>query len=371
VSTQAAEQNAEPYSASVLIVDDEAANVRLMQKTLASAGYADVAVTQDPRTVVSLCQDRRFDLVILDLNMPYLDGFQVMEQLNLELGTSGPAILVLTAQHGRDARIRALQNGARDFVGKPFDRIELLARVRNLIEVQLAQRSMRSQNELLELKVRERTQMLQQSRLQVVQRLGRAAEYRDNETGLHIIRMSNMSALLAHEAGLDSYQCDLLLNASPMHDIGKIGIPDHILLKPGKLEPHEWEVMKTHTLIGADLLAGDDSDLMILAHDIALTHHEKWDGSGYPHGLAGEDIPPAGRIVALADVFDALTSERPYKPAWPVERAVALIREQAGRHFDPELAEVFLSVLPRVLAISNQYAEPDAPADTVRAGGGA
>jgi putative two-component system response regulator len=208
--------------------------------------------------------------------------------------------------------------------------------------------------------------MLQRSRLQVVQRLGRAAEYRDNETGLHIIRMSNTSALLAREAGLETSRCELLLNASPMHDIGKIGIPDEILLKPGKLEPHEWQVMKTHTLIGADLLAGDESDLMMMAHDIALTHHEKWDGNGYPHGLRGEEIPLVGRIVALADVFDALTSKRPYKPAWPVERAVALIREQAGKHFDPELAGLFLSILPEILDIHNQYAEPAAAEDSLQ-----
>lgn len=371
MSASMAEENAALFAASILVVDDEAANVRLMQKTLASAGYREVAAAQDPRTVVGLCAERHFDLLILDLNMPHLDGFQVMEQLSAQLGARKPAILVLTAQHSRDARIRALETGARDFVGKPFDRLELLARVRNLIEVQLAHFAMRNQNELLELKVRERTRMLQSSRLQVVQRLGRAAEYRDNETGLHIMRMSNMSALLACEAGLDSYQCELLLNASPMHDIGKIGIPDHILLKPGKLEPEEWETMKTHTLIGADLLAGDDSDLMMMAHDIALTHHEKWDGSGYPHGLEGDAIPLVGRVVALADVFDALTSKRPYKPAWPVERAVALIREQAGRHFDPELTRLFLSVLPAVLEISNEYAEPGSLDQVLEQGSGA
>jgi putative two-component system response regulator len=347
------------YSASVLLVDDEATNVRLMQHMLGSAGYVNVSATQDPRKVLGLCLEKHVDLLVLDINMPHLSGFDVMEQLAGELAGYRPAILVLTAYQDPESRRKALQNGARDFVSKPFDRIELLARVRNLVEVQLAQQSILHQNEVLERKVQVRTQALHHTRLQVVQRLGRAAEYRDNETGLHIIRMSNISALLGREAGLSSYECDLLLNASPMHDIGKIGIPDYILLKPGKLEPAEWEIMKTHVQIGADLLSGDESDLMTMAHDIALTHHEKWDGSGYPNGLGAERIPMVGRIVALADVFDALTSERPYKAAWPVEKAIDLIKEERGKHFDPDLTDIFLSVLPEISAIRERYAEPD------------
>lgn len=184
-----------------------------------------------------------------------------------------------------------------------------------------------------------------------------AAEYRDEETGGHILRMSHICALLARAGGQDAAQCDLILNASPMHDIGKIGIPDVILCKPGRFEPQEWEIMKTHAAIGADLLDGDDSDLMRMARDIAHTHHEKWDGSGYPNGLSGEDIPLAGRIAALADVFDALTSERPYKKPWTVEAAMELIRENSGRHFDPLLVEIFLSELPRIVAIREQFSD--------------
>jgi putative two-component system response regulator len=347
------------YDARILVVDDEASNIRLMKKTLGGHGYQNVCVTQDPREVIGLCSERQFDLLILDLDMPHLNGFQVMKQLSSELSSIRPAILVLTAQHSRDHRIQALEMGARDFVSKPFDRLELLARVRNLIDVQLAQQAMFDQKEILEIKVRERTRELHQTRLQAVQRLGRAAEYRDNETGLHIIRMSYISALLGKTVGMSDVESDLLLNASPMHDVGKIGVPDKILLKPGKLSEDEWEVMKTHVQIGADILSGSESALMTMAYDIALTHHEKWDGSGYPNALEGEQIPLTGRIVALADVFDALTSERPYKAAWPVESAVDYIKDQSGKHFDPVLVHAFLSVLPDIISIHEEYAEPE------------
>jgi putative two-component system response regulator len=209
--------------------------------------------------------------------------------------------------------------------------------------------------------VQARTEELRRTRLQIVQRLGMAAEYRDEETGNHILRMSHSCALLARAVGWSEDDCDMNLNASPMHDIGKIGIPAAIMLKPGKFEPHEWEIMQTHAAIGGKLLEGDDSTLMCMAREIALTHHEKWDGSGYPNGLAGEAIPQSGRIAALADVFDALTSVRPYKKAWTVEAAVDLIKDNKGRHFDPTLVEVFLQELPGIVAIRERFAEPVAP----------
>jgi putative two-component system response regulator len=214
------------------------------------------------------------------------------------------------------------------------------------------------QKTVLEDMVRARTEELRRTRLQVVQRLGMAAEYRDEETGNHILRMSHTCALLARAVGWSEAACELILNASPMHDIGKIGIPDAIMLKPGKLEPHEWEIMKTHAAIGGKLLEGDDSALMRMAREIALTHHEKWDGSGYPGGLAGEAIPQSGRIAALADVFDALTSVRPYKKAWTIEAAVGYIEENSGKHFDPELVAVFPRELPGIVAIRERFAEP-------------
>ena len=341
----------------ILLVDDEPANLKLLDKMLSSQGYQNLVAVQDPRETVARYQEARTDLILLDINMPHLDGFQVMAQLQALGDPLQPPVLVLTAQHGKDFLLRALAGGARDFVAKPFDRNELLMRVRNLLEAQLAHRFMHDQATVLHELVRLRTDELYRTRLQVVRRLGMAAEYRDEETGNHILRMSHTCALLARALGWSEADCELILNASPMHDIGKIGIPDAILLKPGKFTPEEWEVMQTHATIGARLLEGDNSSLMRMARAIALTHHEKWDGSGYPQGLAGEAIPMAGRIAALADVFDALTSQRPYKPAWTVEAAVDLIRQNRGRHFDPALVDVFLAELPGILAIRQRYAE--------------
>lgn len=345
--------------ARILIVDDEAVNLKLLERMLGAQGYRNLLLVQDSLRVLDAYQQAPVDLILLDLNMPGLDGFTVMEQLRALGDPLLPPIVVLTAQTGREQLLRALHGGARDFLTKPFDRPELLVRVGNLLEVHRAHRMTHDQKRMLELMVRERTAELRDTRLQVVQRLGRAAEYRDNETGNHILRMSHSAVLLARRLGYDEEQCELLLHASPMHDIGKIGIPDHILLKPGKLTAEEWEIMKTHTTIGANILEGDDSELLRRAREIALSHHEKWDGSGYPRGLSGESIPLSARIVALADVFDALTSERPYKKPWPVEEAVAYIREQSGSHFEPRIVEHFLASLPDILAIGERFAEPE------------
>jgi putative two-component system response regulator len=344
--------------ARILIVDDEPANLKLLDKMLASQGYQERVLIQDPREVLNSYQAAHPDLILLDINMPHLDGYQVMEQLKALNDSCLPPIVILTAQHGRDYLLKALSLGARDFLGKPFDRAELLMRVRNLLDAQLGHRLLHQQKDVLEEMVRLRTEELNRTRLQVVQRLGRAAEYRDNETGYHIIRMSQFSALLARKLGWSEADCELMLNASPMHDIGKIGIPDHILLKPGKFEPTEWEIMKTHAAIGAELLDGDDSTLLRLAREIALSHHEKWDGSGYPNGLAGEAIPQSGRIVAVADVFDALTSVRPYKKAWTVADAEAFMRENSGSHFDPAVVACFLDNLREIVAIRDRHQEP-------------
>lgn len=343
----------------ILIVDDEPANLKLLDKMLRGDGYQGLTLVDDPREVLAQYRATRPDLILLDINMPHLDGYQVMEQLNALEDPLLPPIVILTAQSGKGFLLRALALGARDYLTKPFDRNELLMRVRNLLDAQLAHRMMHDQAKVLAQLVQEQTEELHHTRLQVVQRLGQAAEYRDEETGNHILRMSHSCALLARAIGWDERQCDLILNASPMHDIGKIGIPDAILLKPGKFEPDEWAIMKTHAEIGARLLDGDDSDLMRMAREIALTHHEKWDGSGYPNGLAGEAIPQSGRIAALADVFDALTSVRPYKKAWTVEAAVDLIKENSGKHFDPELVVVFLSELSGILQIRERFAEPE------------
>jgi len=349
--------NTDFKSAGILVVDDEEANVRLIEKILHSKGFKNVISTQKPTEVVSLLNEHCSDLLILDLNMPVMDGYDVMEQLKKISKNNMPSILVLTAQDMQEYKQRALDSGAQDYVTKPFDINELLSRVRNLLEVQMAHKYMRNQNAILEQKVLQRTQDLHKTRLQVVYHLGRAAEYRDNETGLHIIRMSKFSALLGKRAGMSDYECELLLHASPMHDIGKIGIPDNILLKPGKLDADEWRVMKTHAQIGADILSGDESDLMKMAHEIALTHHEKFNGTGYPNNLQGESIPLVGRVTAIADVFDALTSKRPYKKQWAVDKAIELIKQESSQHFDPKLVAMFIEILPDIINIKEKYSE--------------
>jgi putative two-component system response regulator len=347
--------------ARILIVDDESSIVTLLEEMLTMAGYTQVRTTTDECRAISIYQEWQPDLVLLDIHMPDLDGFKVMAALR-EIEQDYLPILVLTADATRDIQQRVFEEGAKDFLRKPFDPVETLSRMRNIIEVRLLHQALRRQNNLLETEVRRRTQELHETRLEIVRRLGRAVEYRDNETGLHVIRMSHYAASLGRVIGMSPSECDMLLNSCPMHDIGKIGIPDHILLKPTQLDSDEWVIMQSHTTIGAELLAGHHSGLMRMAYQTALTHHEKWDGSGYPHGLRGEAIPLVGRITAICDVFDALTSERPYKNAWPVEDAVAEIRNRRGTQFDPELVDRFDTILPEILDIHRQYPEPHSAA---------
>lgn len=343
--------------AKILVVDDDPTIVMMLGDLLSAAGFTTVRSTTDARQVLHFYQEWQPDLILLDIHMAYLDGFEVMAQLKPVEQDYLP-ILVLTGDTMPEVRQRALEVGAKDFLNKPFDPIEALTRIRNMLEVRLLRNALREHNALLEAKVRERTQELQETRLEIIRRLGRAVEYRDNATGLHVIRMSYYAASLARAAGMPAEECELLFHASPMHDIGKIGIPDRILLKPGRLDADEWAVMRTHTTIGAEMLSGHASELMQMAYLTALTHHEKWDGTGYPQGLQGEAIPLVGRITAISDVFDALTSTRPYKHAWSVEDAVAEIDRRRGTHFDPDLVERFCELLPDLLKIKQQYDEP-------------
>ena len=345
------------FQANILIIDDEPANVKLLHKTLDRKGYKNVQFTTDPRDVESLCDKTDFDAFLLDIRMPHIDGYQVMEMLSKRFVDDYMPVLVLTAQTDRETRLKALEAGAKDFLTKPFDQLEALTRIYNLLEVRLMHKQVRNQNVMLEEKVKLRTEELYETRREVINRLGLAAEYRDNETGNHIIRMSRYSQLLALEYGLPKEQAETILNAAPMHDIGKIGIPDSVLLKPGKLDADEWKTMQTHVDIGAEILSGHASDLMEAARMIALHHHEKWDGNGYPAGLKGDEISIEGRICAIADVFDALLSERPYKKPWPIEKALALIEEEAGKHFDPELAPLMRKILPEVLKIKEEFSD--------------
>ena len=342
----------------ILVVDDEPVNVEVLEDILEIAGYNHVISTTDPYEAVRLYGERGFDLVLLDLFMPGMDGFEVLEKFKETKCDPPVPVLVLTALRDRETRLKALRRGARDFIAKPFDHQEVLARIHNLLEVRLAQKQLKSHNIILDQKVRERTQELHDTRLEIIRRLGIAAEYRDNETGLHIIRMSLFSQLLGKVAGMGDSEAEMLLQTSPMHDIGKIGIPDSILLKPGKLNREEWETMQTHTTIGAKILSDHPSELFQTARIIALTHHEKWNGMGYPQGIAGNDIPLVGRLVAVADVFDALTSKRPYKEPWPVDKAVAQLEQDSGKHFDPTLVDSFKEALQDILKIKDFYDEP-------------
>lgn len=326
----------------ILAVDDEESNLLLLRRILERDGYKEIEVTTDPTRVPQMFAESRPDLVLLDLQMPKMDGFELMERLNAVIG-DGPGVpfLVLTADATTETKRRALSVGARDFLTKPLDQIELLLRVRNLLRVQQLQDRLCQQNEDLEGQVAERTRDLEEARLEVLKRLALAAEYRDDETQEHAWRIGRTCGLLALELGLATEDVELMRRAAPLHDIGKIGIPDAILLKPGKLTDDEFDVIKSHAGIGAEILSGSSSPLLDLAKRIALTHHERWDGGGYPRGLSGEEIPLAGRIVAVADVFDALSHERPYKAAWPVEQAIEEVVGQAGRQFDPGVIEAF------------------------------
>jgi putative two-component system response regulator len=348
----------DPKGARLLLIDDEPANLKLFSLMLRSDGYRDICTVQDPREAVDAYRAARPDLILLDINMPHLDGYQVMDALKTIGDALPPPIVVLTAQSGEDFLLRALNAGATDFLSKPVNKRELLARVKNILMAHLALRFMHGQNSVLELMVAQRTQELRSSRLDLVRRLGRASEYRDNETGQHIMRMSHAAAMLAKRIGWSAYDCELLLNAAPLHDVGKIGIPDGILLKPGALTADERELMMKHAEIGADILGGSTDDLLTMAREIAVGHHEKWDGTGYPKGLSGFQIPEAARIVAITDVFDALTSTRPYKKPWSAEDALKFMNEQAGKHFDPTFMAHFVDIVADVTAIRERFAEP-------------
>lgn len=339
------------FQAPILIVDDDPVNLAVLEGVLEVGGYENIHSTTDPTQVQHLCQSIGYDLVLLDIRMPIMDGFQVMETLAAELW-SGLPVLVLTAQNDRGTRLRALTSGARDFVTKPFDAEEIRHRVRNLLELRLMLRERDSQADSLERMVQERTQQLREAHYEVIRHLARAGEYRDTDTGLHVERMSMFCQRLAEEAGIPSYDCELIRYASQMHDLGKIGIPDAILHKPGKLNEEERRIINRHSTIGAEILRSDSiSPVIRMAHVIARTHHEKWDGSGYPDGLTGENIPIEGRITAICDVFDALTMTRPYKQAWSIDDACTLLRKESGLHFDPHLVDLFLRILPDILAI--------------------
>ncbi len=347
-------------AARILIIDDNEFNVQLLEAVVTEAGYSSVLSITDSRKAEDIYRAYQPDLVLLDISMPNLDGHQVMEQFKKIEKSPYLPVLVLTALQDDETRLKALANGAQDFLTKPFNRLETLTRIKNILTVRLLHRQVKKQNEELEIKVKERTKELQETRLEIIRRLGRAAEYKDNETGFHIIRMSKSCARLGELAGLSEAEVELVLNTSPMHDIGKIAIPDIILLKPGALDRKEWERMKQHPLTGYSLLEGHDSELMLSAREIALTHHEKWDGKGYPQNLKGSEIPFNGRLAGIADVFDALTSKRPYKDPYPVSKVVEIFKSEREKHFDPELTDLFLQNIDDFVTIKDTFPEVEA-----------
>ncbi len=335
--------------ARVLLVDDQELNLRLVRQVLERAGLHNITLTQDPYAVAPLVALHAPDLIIVDLHMPGLDGFGVMEALRPQMDSAGYLpILVLTADITDESRRRALDAGARDFLTKPIDNIEVILRSKNLLETRLLYLDLEHQNSTLEQRVRERTREVEEAQLETLERLARTAEYRDDQTGHHVGRVGRVAALFAQTMGMAEHDVHELRLAAPLHDLGKIGIPDAILLAPRRLTPEEFEAMKTHTLIGSQILAGSSSSLLQLAERIAMTHHERWDGHGY-YGMAAEDIPVQSRLVGVADVFDALVHERPYKTAWPVDMAVDEIVKNRGTQFDPDVVDAFLLCNPEDL----------------------
>jgi putative two-component system response regulator len=327
----------------VLIVDDQQVNISLLERMLRNAGYVSITSTTDPNEVYEFHLKNHYDLILLDLQMPGMDGFQVMAGLKGIDPDGYLPVLVITAQPGH--KLRAFQAGAKDFISKPFELAEVLARVRNMLEVRLLYKELHKSNVVLEHRVRERTADLQESYLETIFTLTRAAEHKDLDTGVHVQRISHYCRTLAGLLGQDEEFIDRIFLASPMHDVGKIGIPDHILLKPGGLTLKEWKIMVEHTTIGAQILGSSLSPFLKMGAEIALNHHERWDGGGYPSGKRGKDIPLSARIVNICDIYDALRSKRPYKPAIAHARAVEIItygdeRNQPG-HFDPAIFTAF------------------------------
>jgi len=322
----------------ILAVDDEASNLQLLRQILQD--HYRLRFAKDGPRALELAREETPDLILLDVMMPGMSGYEVCAALKADPALAAVPVIFVTALNDTADELEGFEAGAVDYITKPVSPPIVRARVRTHLSLV-------------------RMEELRASRLEIVQRLGLAAEYKDNETGLHVIRMSHFARILGLAAGMTEAEADDLLHAAPMHDVGKIGIPDRVLLKPGPLDADEWHIMQGHALIGAEIIGQHDHGVLALARNIALTHHEKWDGSGYPNGLAGAAIPLEGRICAIADVFDALTSVRPYKKAWTEEEALDFLVKQKGRHFDPVLVDLFLEQMPAIRAIRTRWAEQE------------
>ncbi len=340
-------RRAELLNCRILVVEDDPSITSMLEWILQQRGFTQVVSTADPLKVGRLVDAYGPDLVILDLHFSHRSGFEVIAELQGAVSEIAYLpILVLTGDMTSEAKERALSSGAHDFLHKPFDRIEALLRIENLLETRSLYRRLEARARALERTVEERTRDLEVAQVEILDRLTQAVEVHDDATGQHTRRVGETSARVGDRLGLAGDEVEVLRRAAPLHDVGKVGIPDILLLKPGPLTPEEFEVVKTHTTIGARMLAGGSSGLIRMAEQIALSHHERWDGEGYPRGLSGTDIPVEARIVALADFCDALAHDRPYRPAWPHDRIEAEIRGQRGRHFDPEVVDAYFSLAP-------------------------
>ena len=369
------------HTAKVMIVDDEPVNIKVVQKFLKLAGYQHFVTSVDPRPVMEMISNEMPDVILVDVMMPHISGLEILRTVRGDERLAHIPTIVLTASDNEQTRMEALELGAADFLGKPVNAAELVVRVRNALLVKAHHDHLKNYARDLEHQIRLRTAELAASRLELIHCLARAAEYRDNETGRHVIRVGRYAEIIARKLGLDERTVELIGHAAPLHDMGKVGIPDNVLLKPGKLAPDEVEIMqrhsifgkltfepmsndewrtyKSHTFLGEMIMDIESSPIITMAAKIALTHHEKWDGTGYPLGLSGGDIPLAGRITAAADVFDALSSKRPYKPAFPLDRCFDIIREGRGTHFDPQVVDAFLKCREDIVAVRLECVDVD------------
>ncbi|MBS4097187.1 MAG: response regulator [Sulfuricella sp.] len=341
----------------ILIVDDNPTNLMVLKTLVARIESCLPLTFAVPGEALEWCENNEPDLILLDYMMPEIDGITFLKRFRTLPGKKEIPVIMVTADHETEVRYQALEAGANDFLNKPVDKTEFLARMKNTLALRRSQKQLANRADWLAQEVKKALAELVVRERETIFLLSKAAEYRDPETGAHILRMAQYSRLIGARLGLPEDELDLLLDAAPMHDIGKVGIPDQILLKPGKLDDAEFTVMKQHSKIGWEILQGRSTSnkLLQMAAEIALSHHEKFDGSGYPNGLAGDAIPLLGRIVAVADVFDALTSTRPYKAAWELERAAEHLRQNAGKHFDPHCVDAFFAEWEAVQEIRNFY----------------
>jgi putative two-component system response regulator len=345
----------------VVIVDDSRINLTLFKHLVARIEGLEPLCFESSREALDWCAGHGVDIVIVDYMMPAPDGLEFIRLFREIDGMADVPVIMITANDLKEIRYKALQSGATDFLTKPVDKHEFNPRIRNMAALRRSQKLLADRAAQLADEVAAATATIRERELETILRLSRAAEYRDPETGGHILRMAHFSRLIAERLGLPAQETRLLFEAAPMHDIGKVGIPDHILLKPGRLDVAEFAIMKRHAEIGHGILQNSTSPILAAAANVALTHHEKFDGSGYPRGLKGADIHLHGRIVAVADVFDALTSARPYKPAWDIDVARDFIVDQTGSHFDPACVSVFLAAWSEVLDIRDRFVDADEP----------